>query len=104
MGSWKIMEMSLPRMVRISAVDFCSRSCALEKDLAADDPSRRAGHQPQHGKGGDALPAAGFADDAEGPPFADGKIHPVNGAGNPFVEEKVGLKGFDFQQRCRSQR
>ena len=64
-GSWKIIEMRLPRISRISASSSAEQIGAFEHDGAADDPARRIGHQPHDRKRGHALAAAGFADDRQ---------------------------------------
>ena len=38
---------------------------AVELDRAGDNPTRRIGNEPQHGERGDALAAAGFADNRQ---------------------------------------
>ena len=38
-GSWKIIEISLPRIARISRSDSLEQVAALEHDRAADDPA-----------------------------------------------------------------
>ena len=44
---------------------------AFEQDAPAEHPRRRARQQPHDGHGGDALAAAGFADQPQGSPGAD---------------------------------
>ncbi len=64
-GSWKIIAMSLPRTPRI--VFFAQRQQidAGKPDRAAGDAAGRIGHKSHQGKRGDALAAAGFANDRQ---------------------------------------
>ena len=64
-GSWKIIEISLPRTSRISASLSCTQILAVEPDRAADDAARRVRHQPHQRQRGHRLAAAGFADDRQ---------------------------------------
>ena len=97
-GSWKIMEISLPRIFLISCLALAQQVLALEEDLAADDLARRHGDQLQDGQRGDALAAAGLPDHPERVPAADAEIHAVDGLRDPFVEEEVGLEVLDVEQ------
>ena len=65
-GSWKIIEMSLPRMRLHLVLAQVQQIGALETDGAADDAPGRVGDEAQDGQRGDALAAAGLADHAEG--------------------------------------
>ena len=64
-GSWKIIEMSLPRTCAHRLVVERQQVDAGELDRAADDAAGRIGHQPHQRQRGDALAAAGFADDRQ---------------------------------------
>ena len=63
-GSWKIIAMSLPRISRSARALIVSRSSPLKSASPARDrvPLRVQAHDRQ---AGDALAAAGLADDAE---------------------------------------
>ena len=64
-GSWKIIAMSLPRTARIASVAEREQIDAGELDRAAGDAAGRIGHKSHQGERGDALAAAGFADDRQ---------------------------------------
>ena len=63
-GSWKIIEIALPRTSRISSSAELEQVAAVELDLARDDLAG-ALDQAHDRERGDALAAAGLADDAE---------------------------------------
>jgi hypothetical protein len=89
-GSWKIMPMRPPRMRCISAAAG-GEIDGRRTGPAALDAAHRLREQAHDGEGGDALAAAGFADDAEGAAAADGEAHAVDG-GEPAG---VGVEGRD---------
>ena len=62
MGSWKIMETSLPRTARIWRSGSWRRSRPLQLDGAGLDAPGRRGHKAQDGERRDALAAAALAD------------------------------------------
>ena len=72
-GSWKIIEMRLPRICAHLVFVESEQIGAFEHDRAADDPARRIGHQPHDRQRGHALAAAGFADDRQRLAAADVK-------------------------------
>ena len=82
-GSWKIIEMSLPRMRLHLAFAQLEQVAALEADRAADDAARRIGDQAQDRERRHALAAAGFADDAERFAAAHRIGHAVDGVDDP---------------------
>jgi hypothetical protein len=65
MGSWKIIAMRAPAHLAHLALGEAQQVAALEEDLPRGDAPRRL-DEPQDGEGGDALAAAGLADEAEG--------------------------------------
>ena len=79
-GSWKIIEMRLPRMSRIC----CFVAASGDRGRRAGPRRRRCGragrHQPHDRQRGDALAAAGFADDRQGLAAADAEGDVVDGA------------------------
>ena len=64
-GSWKIIEMSLPRMSRICVFVELQGDRALEFDRAVDDAARRIWDQAQQRERRNRLAAARFADDCQ---------------------------------------
>ena len=64
-GSWKIIEMSLPRMARISRSESASRSRPSKRMLPPTMRPGRRGDQAQDRERGHALAAAGLADDGQ---------------------------------------
>ena len=64
-GSWNTMAMPGPRMRCMRASESSVSDLAGEADLAGRDAGWRLRQQAHDGERGDALAAAGFADDAE---------------------------------------
>ena len=77
-GSWKIIAMSLPRTSRMSSDDSFAQVPSVEPDLARDDPAGPL-DEPQDRQRGDALAAAGLADDAQGLAVTDLEADAVDG-------------------------
>src|SRR5579883_3014967 len=100
MGSWKIMEMASPRMLRISRSETLARSLPPEQHLAAGDPARRA-DQAHDGERGHALAAAGLADNAERLPRLEREIHAVDGLNHAVHGAKACLEIDDVEQVAR---
>ncbi len=90
-GSWKITPISPPRICRICASLACTRSRPLNKTLAAENLARRLRQQPHDRHRGDALAAAGLADDADGFPFGHREGNLIDGA----QQAAVGLERRD---------
>ena len=65
-GSWKIIDILLPRSLRRSSADKPQHVAVAEQDRLGLDLAGRARHQPHDRERGDALAAAGFADQADG--------------------------------------
>jgi hypothetical protein len=63
----------------------------LEMHVAAEDPAGRLREQTDDRHGGDALAAAGLADDADGLPLGHGKRNLIDGA----QQAAVGLERGD---------
>ena len=82
-GSWKIIEMSLPRMRLHLALGEIEQVAPVEADRAADDAPGRIGDEAQNRKGGDALAATGLAHHAQRLAAAHGIGHPVDGLDHP---------------------
>jgi hypothetical protein len=70
---------------------------ALEHGLAARDRVA-AVVQPHHRQAGDALAAAGFADDPERLPLLDGEADTVDGLHDSVVGPEVGLQVVDLEK------
>ena len=65
---------------------------------AADDASGRHRNELEHGKRGDSLAGAGFADDAEGLTAVDGQIHSVDRAHHAVVGGEISLQSLNVEQ------
>ena len=63
-GSWKIIEISLPRICRISRGDRPVSSPRPASRMLPPQCARRPGQEAEYRKGGHALAAAGFPDNA----------------------------------------
>ena len=100
-GSWKIIEMSLPRMLLHLALAELEQVAALEADGAADDAARRIGDQAQDGERRHALAAARFAHDAQGLAALQRIGHAVDRAHRADRREEVRLEILDLQNRGR---
>ena len=98
-GSWKIIEISLPRMSRISASSSCTRSLPSILIEPADDASRRVGHQAQDRQRGHRLAAAGLADDRQclAPPHRERDV--VDRLDDAEPGEQIGLQPLDLEHR-----
>ena len=97
-GSWKIIEMSLPRMSRISGSDSSSRSRPWKR-IAPGDPARRLLDQPQDRHRGDRLAAAGLAHDADRLPALTWNETPSTARTTPSRCREMRLQVLDFEQR-----
>ena len=87
-GSWKIMAMSLPRTPRIASSLERQQIDAGEHDRAAGDAAGRIGHQPHERQRGDALAAAGFADDRQRLVRLQRKLTPSTALTTPWRRSK----------------
>ena len=96
-GSWKIMLMSLPRTLRISSHEQLQQIAPAEQDLAADDPARRVGNEPQDAERGDALAGARLADEAEHLARQDVEIDAVHRLGDAGLGVEVGPQAADLR-------
>ncbi|MNY00831.1 hypothetical protein D3C86_1333400 [compost metagenome] len=72
---------------------------ALEEDLAADDLALGACDEAHDREGGDALAAAGFADDAEDLARLDLEVDAVHRLDDAFLGGEVGLQPGNLEQR-----
>ncbi len=84
-GSWKIIEISLPRIARISRGLAEQEFAPAEPHGAADDPSGRLRHEPEDRQRRDALAAARLADDRERLARVHLERHAVHGAHDRLV-------------------
>ena len=91
-GSWKIIEISLPRIARISAFDRRNQVAAPEQDPAADDPAGRLRHELENRQRRDALAAARLADDRERLAGIDLERHAIHRADHRRVGVEIGLQ------------
>src|SRR3954447_10164030 len=71
----------------------------VQQHLTANDPARRARHQPHDREHADALAAAALADDPEGLPWIDRERDAVDGAHDPRTGIEVRLKVSDLEDR-----
>ena len=98
-GSWKIIEIRLPRMRRIS------RSLSVIRSVPPQPAPRPCGAPGGVGtrrmidKRGDALAAARLADHAERAAAIDGEGHAVNRTHRPGQRVEPGPQAVDLQQR-----
>ena len=99
-GSWKIIEMSRPRISRISSSERSSRSAAVEQDAALRHPPG-LGEQAHDRERGDRLAAAGLADKGD-------DLAAINRIGNAVDRPDGAARGFEpdmqvahFKQRRR---
>ena len=98
-GSWKIIEMSLPRMRSISA---SVRSSRFVPSSRTAPPAIRPGGleiRRRIGQRGHALAAAGFADDAQRLTAPHGVGHAVDRPDHAGRREEMRLEIVDLQQR-----
>ena len=72
---------------------------AVIADLARDDAARRLADQPHDAERGDALAAAGFADDTKRFAGVDMKAHAIDGANHTPIGQELRLKVPHVQQR-----
>ena len=97
-GSWKIIDILLPRRRRRSSADRPSTSRPSNSDGVGLDLAGRAGDQAHDRERGHALAAAQFADQADGPAAADGKVDAVDGAEEAAVGVEVGPETADLEK------
>ena len=107
-GSWKIMAISLPRMLRIRSPRGSSvaRSTTVaaapaEEDLALDDLGVLGRQQAQHREGGHGLAAARFADQAQRLARGNAEGDAIDGAHDAIHGVEVGLQVLDLEQVVR---
>ena len=114
-GSWKIIDIRLPRMPRIVSSSSAEQVGAFQRDGAADDLAGRVRHQPHDGERGHALAAAGFADDRQRLAAADVERDVVDRLEQPgigeehcfqvlHVEDQIVRLGLAHQPRCLGSR
>ena len=77
---------------------------ALEPDLAAGDAARRPRHESHDRQCGDALAAAGLADDAERAARLQREAHAVDGAELAAFDVETGAEITDLEQRAHRPR
>ena len=73
---------------------------ALVEDFPADDPPGTLGQQLDHRERGDALAAAGFADQPHRLARFDAECHPIDRSDLSIAREEGGLQVANFEQ-CR---
>ena len=91
-GSWKIIEISLPRTSLHRRLVERQQVDAGERDRAADDAAGRIRQQPQQRKRGDALAAARFADDRQRLAVPQREGDAVDRLDDPVAGIEVGLQ------------
>ena len=92
MGSWKMTEISLPRMSRMAGLVEPDQLAAAKPDAAGDDASGRHRDQSEDGRGADALAAARSADDAEHLAAVEPVGEAIDGAQDSIAREEPGLQ------------
>ena len=97
-GSWKIMEMSLPRRRSIASSLSARRSTPPSSTLPRQS-GRRVRHEPHQRERGDGLAAAGFADDGQGLPGIDAEAHPVDRFEDAASRVEDGAQTLHREQR-----
>ena len=98
-GSWKIIEMSLPRIFSSSLSVERGEVAALEEDARAlRDPAGPV-DQAHHRERGHGLAAARLADDAERAALRDLEVDPVDGAQEAVARVEPGAEVLDGEQR-----
>jgi hypothetical protein len=95
MGSWNIMEASLPLMSRMAVSERERMSLPARVMVPETMRPGGLGMRRRDGEGGDRLAAAGFADEAEGAAGGEREGDAVDGAGDAVVGEEVGAKVVD---------
>ena len=98
-GSWKIIEISLPRIVRISALRQRHQIAPFEQDAPFDDPARRLRHELEDGQGGNALAAARLPHHRERLAGIHLERHAVHGAHDGRVGVEVGVQVVEPKER-----
>ncbi len=97
MGSWKIMAMRLPRIWRISSSSSLRRSSPSKMISPATILPGRIGDEPHDRECGDALAAAGLADEAEGLALFDVIRDAVDRVDDAVLGEELRLEIADLQ-------
>ena len=97
-GSWKIIEMSRPRISRIwsssrSSNETPGKRCSLR------DPARKARQQPHDRKRGDRFAGAELADDGHHFAAPDRKAQAFDRAHDTTGGAELGMQVVDFQKR-----
>ena len=98
-GSWKIIEISLPRMARSSFSPAVSRSRPPKQDPARLELARRHRHQAHHGQGRHRLARPRLPHDAERLAPPDRPAHPVDRLHHARVGVEVDPQVLHAQQR-----
>ena len=97
-GSWKIIEMSLPRML----AHLRARAAPADRGpRSGSRPAIRAGRrldQPQDRQRGDGLAAAGLADDRQRLARVDANDTPSTARTTPSRRAEMGLQVLDFER------
>ena len=100
-GSWKIIEIALPRMARISASDRASRSRPSKRMRPATIWPGGCRDQPQDRHRGDRLAAAGLSPTiASVSPARHVKRHALDRAHHAVAGAEMGLQVLDLEQRA----
>ncbi len=101
-GSWKIIEISLPRIARISRGDRLEQVAPLEQHRSADDPPGRLGTRRRIDRAVTLLPLPDSPTTASVWPGYDVERHAVHRPHDTGVAEEVGLQVLDAQERFRA--
>ena len=98
-GSWKTIAISSPRTWRSSSSAEREQVAAAEEDATALDPAGGPRQQPGEGEAGDALAAAGLADEAERLAGQELEADAVDGVDGRVVRAEADDEVLDAQQR-----
>ena len=96
MGSWKIIEISLPRILRISFSGSVRRSVPLNRISPLDNFAGGIGDQPQDAQGGGGLAGAGLPHQAQGVPGLQGDVDAVDRVDHHAVALVLDHQIFDL--------
>ena len=98
-GSWKIIEMSRPRISRISSSSRSSRLRPSKSDAALGDLAGEARQQPHDRERRDRFAGAGFADDGDDFAAVDREAHAFDRAHDAARGLEMDMQILDLQQR-----
>ena len=98
-GSWKIIEMSRPRISRISSSESSSRSRPSNRMRPGRHLAGGLGQEPHDGERGHRLAAAGLADDGDDFAAVDGVGNAVDRAHDAARRVELDVQVLHLEQR-----